>query len=111
MELLAAGKIDVAVVRALPETPGFIARRLIDEPIAAALNSGHPLATVTQIELRELAPYPLIVYRGRSSHSVADLLIELCKQAGFIPEIQTERSEERRVGKECVSTGRSQWTP
>src|SRR3546814_18247774 len=23
----------------------------------------------------------------------------------------TERSEERRVGKECVSTGRSRWSP
>src|SRR3546814_834943 len=90
MDLLAAGKIDVAVVRSLPEAPGLIAKRLIDEPIAAALNSGHPLATVTQIEIRELAPYPLIVYRGRSSQSVADLLIDLCKRAGFNPDIQTE---------------------
>src|SRR3546814_14470106 len=24
---------------------------------------------------------------------------------------QVERSEERRVGKECVSTGRSRWSP
>src|SRR3546814_9655653 len=70
MDLLAAGKIDVAVVRSLPETPGFIARRLIDEPIAAALNSGHPLATVTQIELRELAPYPLLV---RSEEHTSEL--------------------------------------
>src|SRR3546814_15111670 len=26
-------------------------------------------------------------------------------------EIDTGRSEERRVGKECVSTGRSRWSP
>jgi len=90
MELLAAGKIDVAVVRSLPEAPGFIAKRLINEPIAAALNSGHPLATATQIEIRELAPYPLIIYRGRSSQSVGDLLIDLCRQAGFDPDIQAE---------------------
>ena len=90
MDLLATGKIDVAVVRSLPEGAGLIAKRLIDEPIAAALNSSHPLATVTQIELRELAPYPLIVYRGRSTQSVADLLTDLCKQAGFNPDIQTE---------------------
>src|SRR3546814_12095909 len=30
---------------------------------------------------------------------------------GFTPDQQVERSEERRVGKECVSTCRSRWSP
>src|SRR3546814_11279138 len=29
----------------------------------------------------------------------------------FIPETKGKRSEERRVGKECVSTCRSRWSP
>src|SRR3546814_13787920 len=28
-----------------------------------------------------------------------------------LEEVQLARSEERRVGKECVSTGRSRWSP
>src|SRR3546814_12426307 len=31
--------------------------------------------------------------------------------AGCEPLHQAQRSEERRVGKECVSTGRSRWSP
>src|SRR3546814_16200742 len=30
---------------------------------------------------------------------------------GFLPFSFAQRSEERRVGKECVSTGRSRWWP
>src|SRR3546814_11340330 len=28
-----------------------------------------------------------------------------------LPELRAARSEERRVGKECVGTGRSRWSP
>src|SRR3546814_12431755 len=31
--------------------------------------------------------------------------------AGILLEINAQRSEERRVGKECVSTCRSRWSP
>src|SRR3546814_14685966 len=31
--------------------------------------------------------------------------------AGFYPAYSVKRSEERRVGKECVSTCRSRWSP
>src|SRR3546814_4863869 len=31
--------------------------------------------------------------------------------AGVVPVMKPDRSEERRVGKECVSTCRSRWSP
>src|SRR3546814_18568619 len=39
--------------------------------------------------------------------------VEIVQQAGELRETVTAqvRSEERRVGKECVSTGRSRWSP
>src|SRR3546814_10107738 len=39
--------------------------------------------------------------------------IDLTEAEGLIDliEAETERSEERRVGKECVSTCRSRWSP
>src|SRR3546814_5193435 len=36
---------------------------------------------------------------------------ELCRRAASAPPILSYRSEERRVGKECVSTCRSRWSP
>src|SRR3546814_13717465 len=33
------------------------------------------------------------------------------ERADLLGRVDTERSEERRVGNECVSTGRSRWAP
>lgn len=93
VSMLLEGKIDVAVVRSLTHARGISTIRLINEPIAAALNSDHPLATRSQLEVKDLSPFPLIIYTGRFSPSVADQLIELCKKAGFIPEVQAEVSD------------------
>src|SRR3546814_4077291 len=35
----------------------------------------------------------------------------LCARPAWAPEGSRDRSEERRVGKECVSTCRSRWSP
>lgn len=91
--MLLQHKIDVAVVRSLPDAPGLIATRLIEEPVVAALNSRHALAIYSQIELHQLAAHQLIVYRGRSIHSVADILIAHCAGAGFSPNILTETDD------------------
>src|SRR3546814_15316249 len=57
---------------------------------------------------------------GESQAMLADLLeverITLCRmidrlQEAELLERRPDRSEERSVGKECVSTGRSRWSP
>src|SRR3546814_17193464 len=55
--------------------------------------------------LPDMAPdkFILIGFGDQSSHGIAEKPAErFCRQA---------RSEERRVGKECVSTCRSRWSP
>src|SRR3546814_18538612 len=43
----------------------------------------------------------------------ATLFVDQFKELkpGTVPSFKSERSEERRVGKECVSTCRSRWSP
>src|SRR3546814_12313684 len=42
----------------------------------------------------------------------AEALTEFAKHAGWtVADLVATRSEERRVGKECVSTCRSRWSP
>src|SRR3546814_14241000 len=48
--------------------------------------------------------YTGLVYRGPE-------LVAECVEAMRRRKEAPSRSEERRVGKECVSTGRSRWTP
>src|SRR3546814_7921802 len=45
--------------------------------------------------------------RWASSNSLSDLLIQTARRRPF----SQLRSEERRVGNECVSTCRSRWSP
>src|SRR3546814_19061992 len=47
--------------------------------------------------------------RGAAAHLVAGLRGIIAPAAGFGPD--PVRSEERRVGKECVSQCRSRWSP
>src|SRR3546814_20992212 len=39
------------------------------------------------------------------------LKVAALKRVSVDPELANDRSEERRVGKECVSTCRSRWSP
>src|SRR3546814_17579727 len=48
----------------------------------------------------------LILYGSMAGVSIGGLFV-----AGIIPGVMIGRSEERRVGKECVSTCRSRWSP
>src|SRR3546814_1694152 len=52
---------------------------------------------------------PLLYWVGGWDSSATWLMIKLLIVVGFF--LPIERSEERRVGKECVSTCRSRWSP
>src|SRR3546814_5903689 len=47
----------------------------------------------------------------RRAICVFDLPLQAGDGLGACPQVARERSEERRVGKECVSTCRSRWSP
>src|SRR3546814_19678186 len=59
--------------------------------------------------------------RAPSKSAVSNVFIHLARQLGFrgpvgtpgprLHDLRHSRSEERRVGKECVSTCRSRWRP
>src|SRR3546814_15131379 len=51
------------------------------------------------------------VIGSRLGPSVADGRVYAAALAGGVSAIDLRRSEERRVGKECVSTCRSRWSP
>src|SRR3546814_2300209 len=81
-----------------------------------------PICGITQVRFaaslsRWSVPGP---FRSFCPSSIADTSIvlkelflletKINRMASLLEEV-IERSEERRVGKECVSTGRSRWSP
>src|SRR3546814_7778250 len=57
---------------------------------------------------REVVLASLDAFHPDELHGAVDVFAEL---AGLRRRLNTTRSEERRVGKECVSTCRSRWSP
>src|SRR3546814_2196908 len=69
---------------------------------ALPISSLNPLHTVEK-QIGEV----LTLHRNFKGSQIRERVIELLELVGFTD----ARSEERRVGKECVSTCRSRWSP
>src|SRR3546814_15046863 len=50
---------------------------------------------------------------SENTYDLSQYMVALSKECGLAPidDLPASRSEERRVGKECVSTCRSRWSP
>src|SRR3546814_19716415 len=84
----------------------------VDNPDAVFLNrAGKYRAVVAELKEAHARNQPVLV--GTTSIEVSELLGQQLSEAGIHHEVLNakQRSEERRVGKECVSTCRSRWSP
>src|SRR3546814_16732746 len=78
----------------------------------AAVN--RPIAPVDGALATSRLLHPEKIHAVRVEHQVVTFWHRLDAQAvvhHLASNFLVERSEERRVGKECVSTGRSRWSP
>ncbi|MGM7724634.1 LysR family transcriptional regulator [uncultured Metabacillus sp.] len=96
-------EIDLAflgpVPQNIPEIEGTI---LFSENISALLPSTHPLASKKSILLNELRNDQFVLFpRG---YILQEIVIEACKQAGFVPSISSE-GEDLDAIKGLVSAG------
>lgn len=89
-----AGTLDLGFVRRPPPTDrrlaGTVVRR---EPIVVAVPSDHALAAARAIRLRELALEPFVIFPARPRPSWADVVLDLCRGAGFEPRVVQEAVE------------------
>jgi DNA-binding transcriptional LysR family regulator len=84
------GRIDVGFVRGPVTDAGLttaVARR---EPLVVALPNGHRLARRARIEVAQLAAEPFVIAPRARGPAYFDLLMGLCRAAGFAPRIVQE---------------------
>src|SRR3546814_13927513 len=99
--LIGRGQCRPALLHAMPSVRRYrlsALPRYIDpatiERIIAACPTGRP------VEVRDKAIILLLARLGLRAGDIRDMRLD-----------DIDRSEERRVGKECVSTCRSRWSP
>src|SRR3546814_15100876 len=98
------------VAGSLPPEIAAVAQTLLTRPDK---NSMEWKAFEAAINTLGTSPEKLLLSLGAWPHALAlhphrFMSVHFPKVAQFAP---VERSEERRVGKECVSTCRSRWSP
>ncbi|GLR36930.1 transcriptional regulator [Pseudomonas plecoglossicida] len=66
-----------------PSDPAFEHQPFCNEPLDALLPTGHPLAGQQEVELKQLADTPFLLYQR--SFVLNDRLLKACQQQGFTP--------------------------
>jgi DNA-binding transcriptional LysR family regulator len=93
-ELVAAlrgAALDAAFVRSpVGESADLTIRPLLEEPMVAALPSGHRLGSGGPLPLGDLADETFILYRRPVGPGLHDAIIAACDRAGFSPQIGQE---------------------
>src|SRR3546814_13624385 len=76
-------------------------------------NVGMALAVFPDLEVEGAGADLAVFGRGRvvAQQRVVHRMVDRVDAEAVHAAVQPERSAERRVGKECVSTGRSRWSP
>ena len=84
--------IDAAFVRSpVGENADLTVRPLLEEPMVAAVPSGHPLSIAAEpLPLAALASETFILYRRPVGPGLHDAIIAACDRAGFSPRIGQE---------------------
>ncbi len=96
LKRLRGGQMDVAFLRASIAAPeGLVVHPLLEEPMVAALPSGHPLALSgcsedAALPLRALAGETFIAYARDQGPALYEAMAAACLQAGFSPQLGQE---------------------
>lgn len=88
VDQLRDGDLDLGLGRALTPAHGLVRTTLTRQRLHVAVAAGHPLAAREKVRLADLAAEEITVW-GQPGHSgYTDLLLNLCRDAGFEPRVR-----------------------
>jgi LysR family transcriptional regulator, benzoate and cis,cis-muconate-responsive activator of ben and cat genes len=93
VEALKAGRIDIGFGRLRFEDEHISGEVVAEEPVVAALPSGHRLARHKRLTLARLVAEPLLLYPAKPRPSYADQVLEMFASRGLRPSVALEANE------------------
>jgi DNA-binding transcriptional LysR family regulator len=90
LEWLREGRMDIGFLRPPVEENRFNWETIFQESLIVALPEGHLLANQSNICLTSLANEPFILFPRILAPGLYDLIISLCQQANFSPNVAQE---------------------
>ena len=103
-EALARNRIDIGFLHPpVPDDPAFVFDRVGEEHFVVAMPSSHPLASRKRVPCSQLAKERFALYPRALAPGCYDAVHQICKAAGFTPEVVHE-SNEISVSLSLIST-------
>jgi DNA-binding transcriptional LysR family regulator len=85
LEALTSGQIDAGLLRPPIGRPELATRRVLAEPLLAAIPRKHPLASAATLSIKDFDGQPFVMYSPYESRYFHDLLVALFTQADILP--------------------------
>jgi DNA-binding transcriptional LysR family regulator len=85
LEALASGQIDAGLLRPPIARPELATRRVVAEPLLAAIPRKHPLASAEAVSIKDFDDQPFVMYSPYESRYFHDLLVALFTRADVLP--------------------------
>ena len=90
-------RLDVGFVRPPIDEPSLMSEMLLREPFVVALSADHRLAGTNRIALSSLADEPFVFIRRDTVPIFYDLVLKMCRDAGFVPNVPHEADHPQMV--------------
>jgi DNA-binding transcriptional LysR family regulator len=85
LEALTSGQIDAGFLRPPIARPQLATRRVVAEPLLAAIPENHPFAATKTVSVKDFDGQPFIMYSPYESRYFHDLLVTLFTHADVLP--------------------------
>jgi DNA-binding transcriptional LysR family regulator len=106
IEALHQGHIDVGFLRLPVDDDGLVIESIHREPLVAALPERHPLARRARVRIADLKADSMILFPRRIAPGYHDLLVGVCRRAGFTPRVAHEtESIQTNIGLVAAGLG------
>ncbi len=96
--------VDLAFPMMPIEAGGMIVEEFLIEPLVIVLPQNHPCAYRERVSLRLLAQENFILCRRYSEGGFHEIVVQLCKDAGFLPTVQ-HTAERKQTVVDLVAQG------
>lgn len=93
MEALASGAIDAGLLRPPVARPELAVKRVVAEPLVAAIPEKHPLAKAKTVSIKDFDGQPFIMYSPYESRYFHDLLVAQFSRANILPRYEQHLSQ------------------
>lgn len=93
LEAVAAGEIDVGIIRGPVWTEGLAGKQIATETLLIALPANHPHAKDDTVRLSDLRDEGFISYPAERGAALYEEMLHLCHAAGFEPRVAQEANE------------------